>query len=159
MSSKRSRRIQEKVDRDEAQAAEEAANASWERGINSGGLPALPDELLLEVLSYYPPISLPTLSRKHIDTAAHIARRETLLTLSGLSSNLRRFFRPYIWQRIEVCAGMPVGKTTLNQANGKEEKKAFALELLRQLEIVTIRNPTLAQYVECVSNFTSGLSI
>jgi len=50
MSSKRSRRIQEKVDRDEAQAAEEAANASWERGINSGGLPALPDELLLEVL-------------------------------------------------------------------------------------------------------------
>ena len=46
---------------------------------------------------------------------------------------------------------MPVGKTTLNKGNGKEEKKAFALELLRQLEIVTIRDPTLAQYVECVS--------
>jgi len=152
MSPKRSRRIQEKTVRDKAQAAEDVVvNAPWERGINNGGLPTLPDELLLELLSYYPPIPLPAFSDEDIDTAAHIARRDTLLALSRSSSNLRRFFRPYIWQRIEVCAGMPVGKTTLNKGNGKEEKKAFALELLRQLEIVTIRDPTLAQYVECVS--------
>jgi len=34
--------------------------AHWARGTNSKGLPVLADELLLEILSYFPPIPLPT---------------------------------------------------------------------------------------------------
>jgi hypothetical protein len=33
---------------------------------------------------------------------------------------------------------------------GKEEREKYAIELVRQLEIVTIRNPQLAQYVKLV---------
>ena len=109
---------------------------------NTNGLAILPDELLLEILSYYLD-SEPELDDdvgKNAD--AHFARRERLIALSQTCKNLRRFLRPYIWRRIEVFTGMHVSTGTLRT------RRQLAFELIRQLEIVTIRDPGLAEYVK-----------
>ncbi|KAJ3508762.1 hypothetical protein NLJ89_g5577 [Agrocybe chaxingu] len=129
-----------------------------ERGTNSTGLAVLPDELLLEILSYYPPLPHPTSRNNRVNAQAHIERRERLLALSRTCSNLRRFFRPYIWERIEVCEGMRVGNSVLAFGLKKDDKE-FAIELVRQLEIVTIRDATLAQHVKIVNVDISTFSV
>ncbi|CAA7267727.1 unnamed protein product [Cyclocybe aegerita] len=131
---------------------------SSERGTNSTGLTVLPDELLLEILSYYPPLPHPTSKNNRVNAQAHIERRDRLLALSRTCSNLRRFFRPYIWERIEVCEGMRVGNSVLAFGSKKGDKE-FAVELVRQLEIVTIRDATLAQHVKIVNVDISTFSV
>ncbi|KAF8816692.1 hypothetical protein BYT27DRAFT_7181547 [Phlegmacium glaucopus] len=102
------------------------------KAVNTKGLPILPDELYLEILSYYP------VSPFRQDPS-HNVRRQMLFALSQASTNLRRFFLCYLWERIEVCGSRRV------------KRRALALELVRQLEIVTIRNPTLGKYVKVVN--------
>jgi hypothetical protein len=111
---------------------------------NATGLAILPDELLLEILSYYPESEPdPNEEYSREDADAHFARRERLITLSQTCRNLRRFLRPYVWRRIEVFTGMRVSAGEVLNIQGK-----VALELIRQLEIVTIRDPELAEYVK-----------
>ncbi|KAF8968949.1 hypothetical protein BDZ97DRAFT_1915648 [Flammula alnicola] len=129
---------------------ESTSTTSLSINVNTSGLPVFPDELLLEVLSYYPGTSKATLKSDAIDVNARLARREALNSLSKTCHNLRKFFRPYIWECIEVCSGMQVGNTILHNGTKTRDRK-FALELLRQLEIVTIRDPTLAKYVKVVN--------
>jgi hypothetical protein len=68
--------------------------------------------------------------------------------------SLRSIFLPYVWQRIEVCANPRIpDKTSVADARRLQRKlvtKELATELITQLEIVTIRDPTLAQYVRYV---------
>ena len=120
------------------------------RGINTSGLAVLPDELLLEIVSYLP--SPPALSKKHEyqDAVAYMQQRDLFLALSVTCRRLRQFFRPYVWRRLEVTSGMRIGETTLYPTSGKEGNVAYATELVRQLEIVTIRDPSLAGYVQYV---------
>ncbi|KAF8968405.1 hypothetical protein BDZ97DRAFT_1916239 [Flammula alnicola] len=118
--------------------------------VNTSGLSVFPDELLLEILSYYPGASGTNLQSDCIDVNARVARREALDSLSQTCRNLRKFFRPYIWECIEVCSGMQVGDTVLEGGTTRRDRN-FALELLRQLEIVTIRDPSLAEYVKIVN--------
>lgn len=115
---------------------------------NTTGLAILPDELLLEILSYYPE-SEPDLNEEYSeeDANAHFSRRERLTVLSQTCRNLRRFLRPYVWRRIEVFTGMRVSAGEILNTHEK-----LALELLRQLEIVTIRAPELAEYVKYVES-------
>lgn len=111
---------------------------------NTTGLAILPDELLLEILAYYPD-NEPELNEDiGRDADAHFARRERLIALSQTCRNLRRFLRPYVWCRIEVFTGMRVSTGILTT------KRQLAFELIRQLEIVTIRDPSLAEYVKYV---------
>ena len=115
---------------------------------NMNRLATLPDELLLEILSYYPeskPGPNEEYSKENAD--AHFARRERLIALSQTCRNLRRFLRPYVWRRIEVFAGMRV---SAGDVLNTQEK--LALELVRQLEIVTIRAPELAEYIKYVES-------
>lgn len=114
------------------------------RGANSSGLPALADELLLEILSHFPSDPITT----SLASLRQIIRRDTLLSLSAVCQNLRRIFRPYLWQRVEVYAGMKVGGHTLRHST--RPSKHFAMELLRQLNVVTTQDPALAQYVRYV---------
>jgi len=117
--------------------------ASSERE-NTTGLAIFPDELLLEILSYYPDHE-PELNDDIVrDADAHFARRERLIALSQTCRNLRRFLRPYVWRRIEVFTGMQVSTGILRTS------RQLAFELVRQLEIVTIRDPSLAEYVKYV---------
>jgi hypothetical protein len=119
------------------------------QAVNTRGFAALPDELYLEIVSHIPSVPIPT---SHGESYPEIrrSRHETLLSLTQTSRSLRRFFWRYLWQYIEVREGMKIGKKddTLKDARTCASYKKYATELVRQLEIVTIRNPQLAQYVK-----------
>jgi hypothetical protein len=58
----------------------------------------------------------------------------------------------YLWQRIEVYDGMETGRGTLRRSYsaGSVANKKYAEELVRQLEVVTVREPSLARHVKSV---------
>ena len=121
--------------------------------VNSRGFAALADEIFLEIVSQIPTVPIPTLESIHFESYPEIrrSRHETLLSLSQTSRSLRRFFWRYLWQRIEVREGMNIGDSkdgTLKDTRTRPSRDKYAIELVRQLEIVTIRNPLLAQYVK-----------
>jgi len=140
---RRSKRIKNAQDSQELSLSNHNStpNSNSAEAVTTKGLPILPDELYLEIISYYPvtPIPQDTWARDpDIDVENQNVRHQVLFALSQTSLNLRRFFLRYTWQRIEVCRTENMRSRTL------------ALELVRQLEIVTIREPTLAKYVEIV---------
>ncbi|KAJ3501529.1 hypothetical protein NLJ89_g9298 [Agrocybe chaxingu] len=128
------------------------------KATNTKGIAVFPDELLLEILSYFPPTALTTREYYQEDLDAQAARSEVLDALCQVCSNLRRFFRPYVWQRIEVRPGMLVNGEELNDST-KRGRREYNLELLRQLEIVTIRDPALAEYVQIVNVYVAAYSV
>ena len=122
------------------------------RGVNTSGLAVLPDELLLEIVSHRPSLPAPSEDHSPNDAMAYVQQRDFFLALSTSCQHLRRFFRPYVWRRLEVTSGMPIGETILRPQcmSGRKGAVAYAMELMRQLEIVTIRDPSLAQFVQYV---------
>ena len=118
--------------------------------VNNRGFVALPDEIYLDILSHIPSVAIPTLIHSESYPEIRRSRNETLLSLSQTSRSLRRFFWRYQWQRIEVREGMKIGDNddTLKGTRTLTSSEKYATELLRQLQIVTIRNPQLAQYVK-----------
>jgi len=122
------------------------------RGVNTTGLAVLPDELLLEILSHLPLLPAPSDDHSPNDAMAYVQQRDVFLALSMSCQHLRRFFRPYVWRRLEVTSGMPIGETILRPQglSGRKGAVAYATELMRQLEIVTFRDPSLAGFVQYV---------
>ena len=116
--------------------------------VNIRGFPSLPVELLLEVTSHLVRVPIPSY-KQSVYSARYLAHHNTLRSLSQTCRSLRSIFLPHVWRRIEVCAskwidnGWNSGRKIL-----KTISKDIATELVRQLEIVTIRDPTLAQYVQ-----------
>ena len=126
--------------------------APRKRLVNTRGFAALADEIYLEIISHIPSVPIPTpISLPSYPEIRH-SRHETLLSLSKTCRSLRRVFWRYLWQRIEVQEGMKVGgeNKILQNSGTNEAIKNYAVELVRQLEIVTVRNPRLAQYVKSV---------
>jgi len=116
-----------------------------------GLLPTLADELLMEIMSYFPSFTPPTHKRRHEESIkVHNSRREILHSLSQTCCNLRRFFLPYAWEYIEVYPGLYLGGATLPVPHSTSMEREMAMELVRQLEIVTIRIPSLAKHVRSV---------
>ncbi|KDR68718.1 hypothetical protein GALMADRAFT_256541 [Galerina marginata CBS 339.88] len=136
------------------------------RSFNTHGFPALPDELYLEIISNLPPIPVPTKDVR-VNTKALRNRQQTLFSLSQTCRSLRRVFLRYLWQRIEVFDGMETAKGPLPALNTAWVKprfknyvyKQYAEELVRQLEIVTVRDPSLAQYVNILNVLVLDYSI
>ena len=124
--------------------------------VNTRGFATLADEIYLEIVSHIPSVPIPTSESIHLKSYPEIrrSRHETFLSLSQTSRSLRRFFWRYLWQRIEVHEGMKFGgkddtlKDSRSATSCKTTARKYATELVRQLEIVTIRNPQLAQYVK-----------
>ena len=130
--------------------------------VNTRGFAALADEIYLEIVSHIPSVPIPTSFHGGSYPEIRRYRHETFLSLTQTSRSLRRFFWRYLWQYIEVREGMKVrdqdgtlGGTrtrshthTLSESTDATGHKKYAIELVRQLEIVTIRNPQLAQYVK-----------
>jgi hypothetical protein len=130
---------------------------------NTRGFAALADEIYLEIVSHIPSVPIPTSFNLESYPEIRRSRHETLLSLSQTSRSLRRFFWRYLWQHIEVREGMKIGgRSNVNASKGARTRstaylsdsgdttghKKYATELVRQLEIVTVRNPQLAQYVK-----------
>jgi hypothetical protein len=118
---------------------------------NTRGLLSLADEIYLEILSHLPAFPIPTKHREN-DNDLYGHRRLVLDALSQTCRTLRRVFLPYRWQRIEVYDRMDLGGGPLPGIKYKTSRvtsvsKVYAMELLRQLEIVTVRNPSLAEFV------------
>ena len=123
---------------------------------NNQGLPDLPDELLLEIISHFEavdplaPEEISSLSDSDLNlpTPHHFKRRDALIALSKTCRRLRRVFRPFVWERIEVRSGMTVGQPArlLEHSRARAKKKDFSKELLRQLGVATT-DPTLVQCV------------
>ena len=116
--------------------------------VNIRGFPSLPVELLLEVTSHLVRVPIPSY-KLSLYPARYLAHHNTLRSLSQTCRSLRSIFLPHVWRRIEVRAS----KWIDNEGNSgrkilKTIYKDIATELVRQLEIVTIRDPTLAQYVQ-----------
>jgi len=119
---------------------------------NTSGFALLPDELYLEIISHFPAYPIPC-GRKSVSIEAVRDRHLTLLALSQTCRSLRPAFLRYLWQRIEVFEGMKTRKGLLPLPYGggpSIPNKIYAEELVRQLEVVTVREPSLARHVKSV---------
>ncbi|RDB21235.1 Phosphoribosylglycinamide formyltransferase [Hypsizygus marmoreus] len=163
-------RSEKGLSRDEVLAHQKAMRAG---PVNTTGFPGLPTELLIEITSYFPTIPIPAPDIDHdIYSSAGLERREVLAILSQMCQSLRSVFLPCLWERIEACS-------LHNDSRGRDEwhsyhfghrrhhtrlrvvypwEKFLATELVQQLEITTIRDPTLAQYVKIVNTVPTPFS-
>ena len=118
--------------------------------VNNRGFAALADEIYLEIVSHIPSVPIPASIDLKSYPEIRRSRHETFLSLTQTSRSLRRFFWRYLWQHIKVREGMKIGdkEETLKDTRTPSSHKKYAIELVRQLEIVTIRNPQLAQYIK-----------
>jgi hypothetical protein len=125
------------------------------QAFNTSGFAALPDELYLEIISHFPTYPIPR-GFKFVDIEVVRDRHLTLLALSQTCRSLRPAFLRYLWQRIEVYDGMETGKGRLHPRarHGRRSitNKTYAEELVRQLEVVTVREPNLARHVKSVKS-------
>ena len=126
--------------------------------VNAVGLSALPDELFLLIVSFFPTYQIPEETRDLPDNGV-APRHKTLLVLTMTCRALRRVCLPFLWQRIEARAGMESVDNVIATHGGQHwtnkgiaflYDKGLAREILRQLETVTIREPKYATYVKYV---------
>lgn len=124
---------------------------------NSLGLAGLPNELFLEIMSHIPVYSLPKLN--WIKDKYEPDRHFTLVSLSQTCQALRAFFLQHAWRRLEVRDGQKtirgdLAKSQLMWRGPIRRRKRGRYRCLhleeaaRQLEMVTVRNPSLAEYVQ-----------
>ncbi|KAF9005840.1 hypothetical protein BDZ89DRAFT_1079922 [Hymenopellis radicata] len=103
--------------------------------VNTKGLPTLPVELHLEIMSYFPRLPVPCLTFGPILPGEYRDRFDALLSLSQTCSALCHIYYPLLWHTIEACALRTKSRTEMQTA------KPMAMELVFQLEVVTIRAP------------------
>ncbi|KAH8817892.1 hypothetical protein DL96DRAFT_1623654 [Flagelloscypha sp. PMI_526] len=87
-------------------------------------------------------------------------REQVLNTLSGTCHSLRVNSLPLLYESINILPRIH-GGTTRYKSFDRIEEEPYVTELREKLEIVTIREPYLANYVRCVwifclSSFSSG---
>jgi len=123
--------------------------------VNAAGLPALPDELFLLIISFFPTCRIPEETYQLPNNG--IAPRHKVLTMTCRA--LRRVCLPFLWQRVEARAWMESVAGVISTHGGQHwmkkecsyiSDKALAREVLRQLETVTVREPKYVAYVKYV---------
>jgi hypothetical protein len=77
------------------------------------GLPALPPELLLHIISFLPEDITNDIVRAnpppHQLGPGFLSRSDTLLALSRVSTSLRQYFLPIAWRRLYACTATENG--------------------------------------------------
>lgn len=109
---------------------------------NSKGFPTFPYELHMEILSYFLSVPIPCMDIG-ILPAEYRDKFDAIFALSQLCRTLRHMYHPLLWQSMEACA----------LRSGRAKNKAMATELVQQAEIVTVREPELAQSVRSVNSY------
>ena len=126
--------------------------------VNAFGLPSLPDELFLLIISFFQTCQIPEETRD-LPGNGVAPRHKILLVLTMTCRALRRVCLPFLWQRVEARAGMEGVDDVISGHGGQHwmktghlflYDKALSREVLRQLETVTIREPKYAVYVKYV---------
>ena len=118
---------------------------------NTSSLAVLPDELLLEIVSYLP--YLPASSENHTSKRCYglLSTTRSLPCLVNELPTSSAIFSPL---RVETTWDVAIGETILRPRSGKKGEAAYATEL-GLLEIVTIRDPSLAEYVQYQSTWNA----
>ncbi|KAF9482374.1 hypothetical protein BDN70DRAFT_919158 [Pholiota conissans] len=105
-------------------------------------------------MSYFPAFPMPACHEDE-DNKKYGDRRLVLDALSQTCRSLRRVFLRYRWERVEVYEKMDLGSGPLAVLSNfymtpvqPSMLKKYAKELVRQLEVVTIREPALAELVK-----------
>ncbi|KAJ6624665.1 hypothetical protein B0H10DRAFT_2212458 [Mycena sp. CBHHK59/15] len=129
--------------------------------VNNTGLAALPVETLLEITTHLKTVPVPcNISTHHFLSCVYLERLNALRALSETCKRLRSVFLEQAWRRLEAYASARGSDAYENThywhyrfsgrrsifSTGREKELARAL--LWQAEVVTIRNPDLAQYVK-----------
>ncbi|KAJ7120202.1 hypothetical protein C8R44DRAFT_672034 [Mycena epipterygia] len=134
--------------------------------INTTGLPSLPVEILHEIVSHLVGAPVPC-ADFHVLSRTHLERPQTLRPLSETCQRLRSVFLARALEHLEVCASHKVSETYVYRNHLYRHRSMlwsthismeFARELVRQAEIVTVRNPALAQEVKIVTAVLSDWS-
>ncbi|KAJ7185903.1 hypothetical protein C8R46DRAFT_881137 [Mycena filopes] len=126
--------------------------------VNTSGLPVLPVELLHEIVSHLPCTPIPCLSW-HVLSGDHLARSTALRALSETCQRLRSVFLAHAWSHVEVCASAKISPSYKFRGRPGERRNMWSMklaidlarELVRQTEILTVRNPALAPEVRTLS--------
>ncbi|KAL1696666.1 hypothetical protein GGG16DRAFT_120897 [Schizophyllum commune] len=112
---------------------------------NTSGLPALPLELLLEIIDYF---------AKELYTypspRTYLDRRDVLIALSQTCRALRRKTLPLLWKDIQAFASTASISAKSWRGSWREWRQAVNKELIRQCFAV-FRAPNIALYVESVT--------
>ncbi|KAJ7653135.1 hypothetical protein DFH06DRAFT_527170 [Mycena polygramma] len=145
---------------------------STDPGSSDSGLTSLPVDVLDEIVSHFPTVSVPLLEAQ-ILSCSYLIRTRTLLALSETCRRFRSVFLPSAWRHLEICASRRVVSQVtksyyynnhatkvidVEQRWGPQMATEFARELVWQMEVVTVRNPALASNVRVVSVLLSEWS-
>ncbi|KAJ7481929.1 hypothetical protein FB451DRAFT_1237576 [Mycena latifolia] len=89
----------------------------------------------------------------HILPSKYLDRPIALRALSETCRRLRHIFLAKAWERVEVCATSKIAEVHERRSRRVDDQIAreLATELVRQVEIITIRNPSLGQHVKTVT--------
>ncbi|KAG2023878.1 hypothetical protein CC2G_001484 [Coprinopsis cinerea AmutBmut pab1-1] len=119
---------------------------------NATGFTALPDELLLDILIHLDT----TVIRNHgtpalNDPIASQLREFTIISLIQTCQSLRRFFLPYLWQRIQNFP-LPFLDNDAGFSSASERQwEERSTTSIKRLDMVIDGNPYLANYVQIVN--------
>ncbi|KAF9033156.1 hypothetical protein BJ165DRAFT_759835 [Panaeolus papilionaceus] len=142
--------------------------------VNSTGFASLPNELYGEIVSHIPRVPVTCHTMKEIKEfqrsktpSEEFDRHSTLHSLSRTCRALRQVFLRYLWETIELYDGfklidgrrLPLWSQRILMGPRNVKLKLYAEELLRQLEVVTVRNTSLAQHVKSLNIHLVSYSI
>lgn len=117
---------------------------------NLTGLPSLPAEFVLLVLSYLTDVPVPC-ELADLDDPETAVRSQALLALSLSCRWIRATVQPLLWQSLDVFRVSDEDFSTkpakAPEPYSRAYRKALATQLRRKLEIVTIREPTFSSRV------------
>lgn len=120
------------------------------------GIQDLPLELFWEIISHFPASRCEMKKPTQADFEFAADRRATLVALSQTCAYFRRCFRRHAYDAIQVFTGLNRGNYKYlpnydHKTPGMGVERAeylFAKELVRQIQVVTIRDPSLGSLVK-----------
>ncbi|KAJ7215199.1 hypothetical protein C8J57DRAFT_1600502 [Mycena rebaudengoi] len=101
--------------------------------VNTTGLASLPVETLREIISHFETIPVPC-----------------SLSMARTCRRLRSVLVVLAYERLESCASFKISDKRMHPGYYGRQPHELTKELIRQVEIVTIRDPSLAQIVTAV---------
>lgn len=123
---------------------------------NKTGMGALPVELLLLITSFLPGLPVPCRANEDFSVPENLYRSQALENLALTCRIVRATVLPLVWQSVEVIhpaeQDLNIGNVFMPESKPtpKAVDRALAIQLIRKLETITIREPQYAASVRWV---------